>query len=106
MSAAYIRDERGIGGTTTRAAVLDYTDAQGRMLRVRSMLPGDEACARLEDQMAYIGSDALIADSVAVQLRSGDLSRIYTLIGQAVYCLEGELPLGELTELAGSVVIV
>ena len=46
LSAAYIRDERGIGGTTTRAAVLDYTDAQGRMLRVRSMLPGDEACAR------------------------------------------------------------
>ncbi len=106
LSAAYIRDERGIGGATTRAAVLEYVDAQGREVRVRSMLPGDEACERLEDQMAYIGSDARIADTVAVQLRSGELSRIYTMIGQAVYCLEGELPLGELTELAGGVAIV
>lgn len=106
LSAAYVRDERGMGGATTRAAVLEYVDAQGRMVKARSMLPGDEACQRLEDQMAYIASDAQIAGEVAVQLRSGRLSRVYTLIGPAVYCLEGELPLDELTALAAMIVIV
>ena len=103
LSSACIRDERGIGGTTTRAAVIEYADAQGRAVRVRSMLPGDEACERLEDQMAYIGSDALLGGQTAVQLQSGALCRVYTMIGQAVYCIEGEVPMGELTELALSI---
>lgn len=103
LSSACIRDERGIGGTTTRAAVIEYADAQGRAVRVRSMLPGDEACERLEDQMAYIGSDALLGGQTAVQLQSGALCRVYTMIGQAVYCIEGEVPMAELTELALSI---
>ena len=103
LSSACIRDERGIGGTTTRAAVIEYADAQGRAVRVRSMLPGDEACERLEDQMAYIGSDALLGGQTAVQLQSGALCRVYTMIGQAVYCIEGEVSMGELTELALSI---
>lgn len=103
LTSACIRDERGIGGTTTRAAVIEYADAQGRAVRVRSMLPGDEACERLEDQMAYIGSAATLGGQTAVQLQSGALCRVYTMIGQAVYCLEGEVPLGELTELAQNV---
>lgn len=103
LSSACIRDERGIGGTTTRTAVIEYADAQGRTVRVRSMLPGDEACERLEDQMAYIGSDALLGGQTAVQLQSGALCRVYTMIGQAVYCIEGEVPMAELTELALSI---
>ena len=39
----------------------------------------------------------------AVQLQSGALCRVYTMIGQAVYCIEGEVPMGELTELALSI---
>ena len=70
------------------------------MVKLRSMLPGSEACERLEDQMAYMGSNATIAGQTAVQLQSGSLCRVYTMIGQAVYCLEGEISLSELTELA------
>lgn len=103
VSAAYIRDERGIGGATTRAAVIEYSDAQGRLVKLRSMLPGSEACERLEDQMAYIGSDATLGGQTAVQLQSGSLVRIYTMIGQAVYCIEGEIAMSELTALAAEI---
>jgi DNA-directed RNA polymerase specialized sigma24 family protein len=103
LKSAYVRDERGMGGTTTRAAVIEYMDASGRTVRLRSMLPGAEACQRLEDQMAYMGDDAQIGGQTAVQLQSGLLCRAYTMIGQAVYCIEGELPMEELTALAGHV---
>ena len=103
LSSAYIRDERGIGAATTRAAIIEYSDSTGRMVKLRSMLPGSEACERLEDQMAYMGSNATIAGQTAVQLQSGSLCRVYTMIGQAVYCLEGEISLSELTELAEGV---
>ena len=103
ISAAYIRDERGIGGATTRAAVIEYSDANGQTVKLRSMLPGSEACERLEDQMAYIGSAAVLSGQTAVQLQSGSLARIYTMIGQAVYCIEGEIPMSELNTLAEEV---
>ena len=103
ISAAYIRDERGIGGATTRAAVIEYSDANGQTVKLRSMLPGSEACERLEDQMAYIGNAAVLSGQTAVQLQSGSLARIYTMIGQAVYCIEGEIPMSELNTLAEEV---
>ena len=92
ISAAYIRDERGIGGATTRAAVIEYSDANGQTVKLRSMLPGSEACERLEDQMAYIGSAAVLSGQSAVQLQSGESGTAvsYTMIGQAVYCIEAK----------------
>lgn len=104
VSGACIRDERGMGGNTTRAAVLEYVDSDGRKVMLRSMLPGDEACERLEDEMSYVGRSATMAAHEAVQLKSSTISRVYTMVGQAVYCIEGELPLEELSELAAQVV--
>ena len=103
MDRHYIRDERGIGGINTRSAVVEYVDAAGRRLYVRSMLPGSEASQRLEDEFAYMGNSAQLAGESAVRLQNGALSRVYTMIGQSVYCIECEMPLEELEQLAGQV---